>query len=268
MVVRRSGKIIKRKIMYPIFAKCANYTLDRYYLQILENCSTGIFPKGMYVKNDSLYAVSSQHTAFHHKYPSHHTINISLVQSPKKLLPKLIILFQNNINLMFSKEQNKKNAYVENLYDKYIRYYSRPWGKWSKYSRERSIINFILRVAMKLKLSLQNTEELFSLIQLSFQFGWLVSSDVIVYNLKDQLKDGSPLLKKDSHEIMSKIIRIKKICKLRYNKTSKIFTVEEMKKKDNTQKIKDQVKIKDKWGKYRKILRKQYEKMFFKIQLE
>lgn len=256
--------------MYPIFTECANYTLDRYYLQILEGCSAGNFPKGMYVKDNSLYAVSSQHSKFYYKFPSYHTININLLQSPKKLLPKLIILFQNNVNLMFSKEQNKKNAYVKNLHDKYIRYYSRPWGKWSKYSKEKSIIDFVLMIAKKLELSLQSTEDLFSLIQLGFQFGWLVSSDVIVHGPKDQTTRRNNLssLKKDPQRTMSKIVKIKKICKLRYNKASKTFIIKERRKKDSFQKIKDQVKLKDKWGKYRKILRKQYEKMFFKIQFE
>lgn len=37
---------IDKKIIYPIFTECAQFTIDPYWQQVFEECSKGHFPRG------------------------------------------------------------------------------------------------------------------------------------------------------------------------------------------------------------------------------
>lgn len=84
-----------KSIVYPFFLECKNYTLDPYYVDILESCAKAKFPKGFKLTNDRTAIVNGQNGRQVYDLPIHH---------PTELWCSLRKIFREELQLRSSSE--------------------------------------------------------------------------------------------------------------------------------------------------------------------
>jgi hypothetical protein len=180
MVGRRTSRVIDKKVIYPVFTKCAEFTLDRFYIDIFNNCARGDFPNGSRVGRGSMYIIAGKN-----KFK---TVDLSI--DPKELYSLIIRHFRDDLNLCSSHETKK----VLETYDKLLRQYNEqknePWSKWSKQMKCDGIIEYVFRISRKKSLTDVQRKRLFTTINRGLMFKCIQSMDIKCKNGKITHIDG------------------------------------------------------------------------------
>ena len=171
---RRTSKIIERKVVYPVFLKCAAFTLDRFYIDLLTNCAHGDFPKGVRVNRGFLYVVVGRG-----KY-----ITLDLTTDPQELNGEIIRHFRDDLNLCSSHESKKIMKTYEELVSRYTIQRNLPWGRWTKQMKCDSISEYVCKIARSKNLTELQKLELYVVINTGLLFKYISSTDIKCRNGK------------------------------------------------------------------------------------
>ena len=161
----------QKQIIHPIFSECAGYTLDPYWQQILNECATGKFPRGVSLRADGkvMYIMdggSVPKTVIISKY------------SPEELFPLLKDLFSECLGFRSNKDNRHDAKEIAKMEQSLRETYSSDWKTISRRKNDTLIHNFVLNLKEEHDLSESETKKLLSIIKLGFSFNSIKTVDV------------------------------------------------------------------------------------------
>jgi hypothetical protein len=157
---------MKRELIYPFFAECVKYSLDKFWKNIFEDLAYGVTPYGTYINKD-LLTCNFKDKEFVYKIQK---------KDPKDLHDEILHIFKTKLGL-FSREEiiKKKNDLdrQDNCFD--------DWCSIKKKNlKEVMIERFVIENKKRFNLTLKQSKYLVSVIFLAFTFKVFVSSDVVI----------------------------------------------------------------------------------------
>lgn len=177
-LTRNRGKKI---VQYPIFLECVNYIDDEYWIDLYNDFAVGKFPKGIYISNNTLYIGSKWKNGGYNLLDKDPEIIANEVHD--FIIQNTAIYSAQDINKRNQgRKEEKKQIEVERFNQ--IK---------KKNEKEMLIVNYVLKMKNKLKLSWSETKDLFNIIKIGFITRQITSNDV---NIK--VKNGIVEIKKIS----------------------------------------------------------------------
>ena len=170
-----------RNIIYPIFHDCIQHTEDEFWKYILEELSKGKCPKSIYISNNVIHS-SNKKKRF--SYPIDSSKSSLIVFNELKELLTTHTSICSSIDIKQQTEQLNRNNDGE-ITNK------TTWSEIHKKTlRDIFIINFIIRMKNKYKLSWNSAKDLYSTIQIAFLYKTQVSKDVVFKNKQIESING------------------------------------------------------------------------------
>jgi hypothetical protein len=168
MVRRRTSRLINKKVIYPVFLRCAEFTLDRFYIDILSNCARADFPKGVKVSRGFMY-IDIGKSKFK-------TIDLSI--EPRELYSLIILHFKSDLNLCSSHETKKILETYDSLFRRYTKQKNNSWSGWSNQMKCDGITNYVHRMSNEKSLSSVQCIQLFTTINSGILFKCIRPADI------------------------------------------------------------------------------------------
>lgn len=198
---QRERRQIERKVVYPYFLNCLEYTDDDpYWQQVLNDCARGKFPRG-----SSFDAANKTICIRITKTPVFYKVSLESV-SPADTFMDIKRLFKTHLNLNSSEDKRQMNLVHDDLKEKTEARYSKSWKDINIKKVKSAIIrNYIIAKGDELGLSKDEKIEFYKLVKVGLLFGW-ISKGHIVY--KDR--------------------QIESITSLKYFPTERVFKIDGM----------------------------------------
>jgi hypothetical protein len=160
-LTRNRGKKI---VQYPVFLECINYITDDYWIDLYNDFAVGKFPKGIYVSNNTL-CIGSKWKNGGYNFSD---------KDPETIANEVHDFIIQNTAIYSAEDINKrKDERKEER--KEIEKFNQIKKKNEK---EMLIVNYILKMKNKLKLTWIETKELFNAIKVGFITKQITSNDV------------------------------------------------------------------------------------------
>jgi hypothetical protein len=205
----QGDKITAKKIAHPIFAECAQYTLDPYWKQLFEECSKGKFPRGFNLdqKTNTIYIRSkSSHNKSY--------ISYQLIKNPDQIYKDLKKLFQEHLHYRSNKDRHDNRVELDNICKDLQKTYNEGWNKIRRKKIKEPIIRqYILNLKEEYQLTDTETTALAKIIKLGFLFNWIANEDV---EYEDQCITNIATLHYDPDERIFKLEEPTVECKREY----------------------------------------------------
>ena len=184
----------KKMVVYTIFEKCTDYTLDEYWKDIFHMCATNKFPKGLrYDENRRVLYI---------RIEGNRTETVNVPTEATEAFPVIMDVFKTYMNLLSPHDLTQKKEHMKDL----LQISSLSEFEWkqirSKIMKESLIGKYVYDLKEEHDLSVKESKTLFALINLGFQFKKLTSENIT-------FDDGY----------------IKNISGIDYNEDTKVFTL-------------------------------------------
>jgi len=164
-----------KKIVYPIFVECAQFTLDPYWQQVFEECAKGHFPRGSGIDTEGKVIYFRNRTSNNRNYVSY-----KLKENPKQIFKDLKQLFQEQLNFKSNRDREKIRAELDNICKDLQETYTGCWQKIKrKKIRDPIIRRYILDLKEQYSLDNKETAEVAQIIKLGFLFNWIPNNQVV-----------------------------------------------------------------------------------------
>jgi hypothetical protein len=176
----------KNTILYPIFAKCTNYTTDEFWKNLFDNLSIGKCPKSIYISNCTIYS-SNKRKGFSYIIP---TSDVSGSDNPENIFTELRELLISNTSICSSTDVSIKKKEIREKQEDDITN-TTTWSEIRKKNlREILIIKFVVRMKKKYKFDWKKSRDLYIMIQIGFIYKTQTSKDVNFKNKRVDSIDG------------------------------------------------------------------------------
>jgi hypothetical protein len=167
-------------VIFPIFDRCKDYTLDNYWRDWFINCAHNKFPPGLrYDANHKSLLVKTAKS----------TESIILSDEPIDTFKIMMRVFREMLEMKSAKDLQVQSDELEEARKKRAINLECEWKKLKpRHIRDQFILNYIADMKKKYDLKAIETRQLASVIQLGFQFHNLTSDDVeyssgIIHNI-------------------------------------------------------------------------------------
>jgi hypothetical protein len=171
-----------KKIVYPLFADCAQFTLDPYWQQVFEECSRGKFPRGSGIDSEGKVVYFRNRTSNNRNYVSYR-----LKKNPEQIFKDLKRLFQEQLNFKSNRDRQEIRAELDDICKDLQESFT---GSWQKIKRKKIKDPIIRRYILDLKeqydLNDKETAEVAQIIKLGFLFNWIANDQVVYENQRIQ----------------------------------------------------------------------------------
>lgn len=160
------------RAIHPLFGVCSTLILDPFWVEVLDNCSRGRFPRG--VKFDSTSSSLSLNSG-----KKNGTESFSLPTEPRNALPVLLSIFRDKLHLRSSRDLQISRQEMDELRSKATEGVGDDWRK----IRNRSMKSFLLveyikKLREQHSLSSKASTRLLSQLHLAFALKSLTPDDV------------------------------------------------------------------------------------------
>nr|QBK86540.1 MAG: uncharacterized protein LCMAC102_03350 [Marseillevirus LCMAC102] len=161
-------------IIHPSFVECQNFTLDQYWKEIFINCACNKFPRGVRYDNNTHTLYIRTLTGTKSKVEA-----IDLPEKPQDTYITLIQVFREKLGMYSSYDLQIKKGTLEEIQNQHRIDLNCDWKKLKPRSiKDFMILNYVLTLSQKYKLTIKETKQLLTTIRLGFQFKVLKSEDV------------------------------------------------------------------------------------------
>ena len=165
---------MSQNLIYPIFANCADYTLDPYWIDMFMQCSKNKFPKGCSYdsKNHIIYVKDAAKNARNHRNP------VKLPEKPSDIFQIMMHIFKTNLRLRSSHDLQISKQDLQKIKDSYEVDLS-EWKKIKPRSMKDVIImRYVIRLEKEHGLTTQQANELYTTIKVGMQFNKITNTDI------------------------------------------------------------------------------------------
>ncbi len=171
-----------KKIAYPLFDDCAQFTLDPYWLQVFEECSRGHFPRGSGIDSEGKVVYFRNRANNNRNYVSYRLIDkYGSQKHPDQIFKDLKQLFQEQLNFKSNLDRSEIRAEIDDICKDLQESYTGDWQKIKrKKIRDPIIRRYILDLKEEYNLDNKETAEVAQIIKLGFLFNW-IANDQVVY---------------------------------------------------------------------------------------
>jgi hypothetical protein len=164
MVKEKSKR--QKEIVYPILYECSLLQNDEFWKKLFDDLSRGKCPKGITIFN-GIISSTNKRKSF--------TFNVTNKTDPEETAEELINILKNNAYIYSVKDiENKDNEEESADADN--------WKKKTKKMKETPIVNYILTLKKKYKLSNRNTRRLYDSIKHAFNYRTHKTNDIEIEN--------------------------------------------------------------------------------------
>ena len=165
----------KKNAIFPIFAECAEYTLDTYWISVFKDCSIGKFPRYAHLNPDNNTLTIKKGTAI---------TSYKLTNKPDIDFKQIKTMFQNELHLKSDKDQSDMSSEIKELCKILDDSFNDNWQKIKlKKIKDPIIRRYILDLKERYQLDDLETIRLAHMIKIGFSFNW-ISSESIEYKNK------------------------------------------------------------------------------------
>lgn len=207
-------KKYEKKILYPYFIECSNYTLDDYWKQIFVDLAKCKNPKHVYYNDKNKLVII--------KIVNDVKIQYELKGNPNEDFIELKKHFQSYLHLRSSTDKQDIRSKMKDIRDKIDDSYDVEWkGIRKKNVKEAILRSYLLQLKEKHKLSNIELKQLIKTINIGFCFSW-INDNTIVY-IDKQIEDITNLIfdeKKRMFYINKPNTIIKRTVEIKTNKIS------------------------------------------------
>jgi len=167
-------------VVYPVFNNFANVIDDKYWKEVFLKFSSGKFPKGIKCDNEKMIInVNGKYTI------------IKFNDNNDKVFNSIITILREQLNMKSDIDINKKKEKFNK-----IREQNETKIKYNKIIKKTLLIDYICYCKTHYKLSLEETNNLYSLIKLGIFFKSIRSSDFVYENNKIKKIKGVTFIQK------------------------------------------------------------------------
>ncbi len=164
MVKEKSKR--QKEVVYPILYECSLLQNDEFWKKLFDDLSRGKCPKGITIFN-GIISSTNKRKSF--------TFNVTNKTDPEETAEELINILKNNAYIYSVKDiENKDNEEESADADN--------WKKKTKKMKETPIVNYILTLKKKYKLSNRNTRRLYDSIKHAFNYRTHKTNDIEIEN--------------------------------------------------------------------------------------
>ena len=184
------------KVVHPIFMKCLDYILDPFWKTMFVSLANGKYPRGVRVANNVL-TVRTKDTPF-----GIDSVNLEKAD-PKSVYLSVCSLLKMNLKISSSLDKKKQKMKLDDIRCDLEKMYEGTWSQInSRTVRQELIEKYILSLRDKYKLTLHETNRIYSFVNLAFLFKRYTSKDVVYENgsilsigdLEDMVRKGETSL--------------------------------------------------------------------------
>lgn len=163
-----------RKIVYPHFSECAQFTLDPYWRQVFEECAKGHFPRGSGInpEGDVIYFRGKN-------LNNRNYVSYRLSTEPETTFKELKQYFQSELGLRSKQDRKKIRDEIDEICEGLQKTFIGSWQNIKKKKiRDPIIRKYILELKHKYELSDKETAEVAQMVKLGFLFNWITNEQV------------------------------------------------------------------------------------------
>jgi hypothetical protein len=165
---------IKKKIIYPVFLECVQFTKDSFWKIIFEDLAYGKTPSGIYISKDFL-CCSYKDKEFSYKIER---------KNPQELYCDVYKLLHQKMGIFSQKEKIKKRLEFSKIQDN-IQKERKEWNDIKKKNIKDLLIElYVIDMKLKYNLSQSQTQYLLSIIYIAMIFKVITNKDVCYSNGK------------------------------------------------------------------------------------
>lgn len=172
---------MKTMCIYPQFLECAEYTLDKYWKEIFEQCANNKFPNGCKynnIQNSIMVRVPEKGGKYTTEY-------YHLKNSPEENFETLIHVFKTKLNMRSGLDIRIQKEEIEEYLKEHEINLDCEWKKLKpKYLQQQIIINYILDLKEKYSLTKEEVKQLYQTIDGGFDFKKITAEDIDYSNGK------------------------------------------------------------------------------------
>ncbi len=170
-----------KKILHPLFADCAQFTLDPYWQQVFEECSRGKFPRGSGIDSEGKVVYFRNRTSNSNNSNNRNYVSYKIKKNPEQIFKELKQLFQEQLNFKSIRDRQEIRAELDDICKNLQESFT---GSWQKFKRKKIKDQIIRRYILDLKdtydLNDKETTQVSQIIKLGFLFNW-IANDQVVY---------------------------------------------------------------------------------------
>ncbi len=167
-----------KKILYPLFADCTQFTLDPYWQQVFEECSRGKFPRGSGIDSEGKVVYFRNRTS--NNSNNRNYVSYKIKKNPEQIFKDLKRLFQEHLNFKSIRDRQEIQAELDEICKSLQESFT---GSWQKIKRKKIKDPIIRRYILDLKethnLNDEETAEVAQIIKLGFLFNWIANEQVV-----------------------------------------------------------------------------------------
>ena len=160
-----------RKVSFPIFNECAQYTLDPYWQHIFEECAKGKFPRGCSIDSEGVF--------MYFKNKNGNTTSFRVKGDPEVLFMELKQQFLDSLGLKSKNDhlviQEEFNSMCKDLQESYKCTWDKIKGKKMK---DPIVRKYIIKLKEEYELDKAETTQLAQILKLGFLFNWIGNNQI------------------------------------------------------------------------------------------
>jgi len=166
----------EKKVLFPIFAECAEFTLDPFWTQVFDECSKGKFPKGCSIDQNT------GHTIYFKTKTDTVSYNMR-DKDPEHVFSDLKQYFQVYLKLKSEIDNKETQEELDGICRDLQEVFTSSWQNIRRKKIKDPIIrSYILDLKERYNLTDKETCQLAKLIKLGFLFNWIENDDVVYEN--------------------------------------------------------------------------------------
>lgn len=162
---------------YPIFLECSEYTLDTYWIDILQSCALGKFPKRMSMADATTIKVMSENKKKHELF--------AIKDDPKEAFMLCMKIFKDILGMKSKRDQKAVVEEFENRANNEEHIQFETWDSIKpKSHRERFLNDYVIEMKKKHNLTYDGCSMLRKKIQTGLLFKQIKSEHIVFDNMK------------------------------------------------------------------------------------
>lgn len=161
-----------KRVLYPVFAECAQFTLDPYWQQVFDECAKGKFPRNSGIDSEGK-------TVYFRKNNTKSYTSYTLKENPEEVFKDLKKLFQDQLHFKSKRDRQELRAELDVICKDLQETYTGSWQTIKRKKIKDPIIRrYILDLKEEYNLNDVETAEVAQIIKLGFLFNWIASDEV------------------------------------------------------------------------------------------
>lgn len=161
-------------IIFPIFNKCKNFTLDPYWKDLFDDLSYNKFPSGFRYDPTNNCVIIKLGTKRE---------MITVPSTPIELFQVLIKIFKEKLGKRSTRDLQIQKEEITTMKSKIAINLNCEWKKIKpKHAKQQILMDYITRLKVEHQMSATDAKKLLAMVQLGFQFHAIKPDDVIYEN--------------------------------------------------------------------------------------